>query len=368
MTVSTNVQRIFNFSAGPAVLPLPVLEEAQQHLLSLPGVGASVLEISHRSEPFERIINEAEACLRRLLDIPENYHVMFLQGGATTQFAMVPMNLLRGRAADYVQCGAWSIKAIEECRKFSTANVVWNGKADKYVRMPDWSEVKATPGAAYLHVTSNETIEGVEYHVDPPDYGVPVVVDSSSDMLSRPMDVRKYAMIYAGAQKNMGPAGVTLVIMRKDLLEGELPKNLPTMLDYHVQADNKSLYNTPPAFSIYVVGLVAKWLEKTVGGLDAMLKKNREKAQVLYNAIDASNGYYQGHAQPASRSLMNVTFRLPSEELEKKFVKEATARNLDGLKGHRSVGGIRASIYNAFPIEGVQTLVEFMEDFRKKNS
>lgn len=367
MATTTQTKRIFNFSAGPAVLPVPVLEEAQRNLLSLPGAGASILEISHRSETFDKIIGDTEADLRALLNIPDTYDVLFLQGGATLQFSMVPINLMRGRPADYVKCGTWSKKAMDEAKKEGEVRVVWDGSADKFNRMPDASEVKVNPDAAYLHMTTNETIEGVEWHADPDFKGATVVADASSDILSRPMDVTKYGLIYAGAQKNMGPSGVTLVILRKDLLEGT-PAKLHTMLDYKVMAENKSLYNTPPVFGIYILGLVAKWVRNEVGGLQAMHKRNQEKAKLIYDAIDGSNGFYKGHAQPQSRSLMNITFRLPSEELEKKFVKESTARDMDGLKGHRSVGGIRASVYNAFPMEGAHALVEFMEEFRKKNA
>jgi phosphoserine aminotransferase len=366
MATSIQTKRIFNFSAGPATLPVSVIEEAQRHLLSLPGAGASVLEISHRSEAFEAIINDAEKDLRSLLGIPDNYEVLFLQGGATLQFSMVPINLMRGKPADYIKCGTWAKKAMDEARKEGEVRVVWDGSADKFSRMPEASEVTVNPDAAYLHMTTNETIEGVEWHTDPDFKGATVVADTSSDMLSRPLDVSKYGLIYSGAQKNMGPAGVTLVIIRKDLLNDTPPK-LHTMLDYKVMAENKSLYNTPPVFSIYLVGLVARWLKNEVGGLQNMLKRNQEKAGLVYQAIDGSNGFYKGHAQVQSRSLMNITFRLPSEELEKKFVKEATAREMDGLKGHRSVGGIRASVYNAFPLEGVHALVEFMEEFRKAN-
>ncbi|HEY3998612.1 MAG TPA: 3-phosphoserine/phosphohydroxythreonine transaminase [Candidatus Xenobia bacterium] len=367
MAISTTTKRIYNFSAGPATLPLPVLEEAQRDLMALPGAGASVLEISHRSPTFDKIIGDAEADLRHLLNIPDNYVVLFLQGGATLQFSMVPVNLMRGRPADYVKCGTWSKKAMDEAKKEGEARVVWDGSADKFNRMPEASEIKVNADAAYLHVTSNETIEGVEYHTDPHLPGATVVCDASSDFLSRPMDVSRYGLIYAGAQKNVGPAGAVIVIMRKDLLEGT-PAKLHTMLDYKVMADNKSLYNTPPVFTIYMVGLVLRWLRTEVGGLPGMLKKNQEKANLLYSAIDRSGGFYKGHAQPQSRSLMNVTFRLPSEELEKKFVKEAETRHMDGLKGHRSVGGIRASIYNAFPYEGVEALVELMDEFHQKNS
>ncbi|MEW6278119.1 MAG: 3-phosphoserine/phosphohydroxythreonine transaminase [Candidatus Eremiobacterota bacterium] len=365
MSVATT-ERIFNFSAGPAVLPLSALKKAQEELLCLPGAGASILEISHRGKVFEGILADAQARLKQLLGIGDDWQVMFLQGGATTQFSMVPLNFLKG-SADYVACGAWASKAMDEARKCGTVNVVWDGKPEKYTRMPRQAELKASAGAAYLHVTSNETIEGVAFDYDPDTGGVPLVCDASSDFLSRPLDVSRYSLVYAGAQKNVGPAGATIVVVRKDFLEQAAGSQLPIMLDYKIMAKNDSMYNTPPTFAIYMIGLVLKWLQEEVGGLARMHQVNQEKARLLYDAIDQSGGYYRGHAKPDSRSLMNVTFRLPSEELETKFAREATARKLDGLKGHRSVGGMRASIYNAFPLEGVQALVEFMDEFRKAN-
>lgn len=357
-------ERIYNFSAGPAVLPLPVLEEAQRDLLSLPGVGMSVLEISHRSKTFEDIIQSAEADLRRLLNISDDYYVLFLQGGASLQFSMVPMNLLsKGEKADYIVTGSWSKAALKEAKKVGQINIAASGESENFCRIPEQSELMLDPEAKYVHFTSNNTIHGTEWGYDPEVGGVPLVCDTSSDMLSRPIDVARYALIYAGAQKNMGPAGVTVVIIRKDMVR-EQPADMPTMLAYKTHSDAASLYNTPPSFSIYIVRLVCKWLLE-LGGLEAMQKINQEKAKVLYDAIDATD-FYRGHAKPGSRSLMNLTFRLPSEDLEKTFVKEATAAGLDGLKGHRSVGGIRASIYNAFPIEGVKALVEFMKEFERK--
>lgn len=358
-------ERILNFSAGPAVLPLPVLEEAAKNLVALPGVGMSVLEISHRSKAFEDIIGSAEANLRKLLNIPQGYQVLFLQGGATMQFAMVPMNLAKGGKADYINTGSWAKAAMKEAGKFTTVQSAGSSEKTNFDRLPAQSELKLDPSAAYLHYTSNETIGGVEYKAIPDAGKVPLVCDSSSDFLSRPIDVSRHAMIYAGAQKNVGPAGVTIVIIRDDMV-ARTPAGLPVMLDYKVMVENKSLYNTPPCFSIYMVGLTTKWLLDN-GGLEAMQKRNEEKAKLLYDAIDASGGYYKGHAQKDCRSLMNVTWRMGSEDLEKKFVKESTAAKLDGLKGHRSVGGLRASIYNAFPKDGVKTLVDFMQDFQKKN-
>lgn len=362
--------RVFNFASGPAVLPLPVLEEAQRDLVALPGVGMSVLEISHRSKTFEAIIQECEANIRKLAGIPQNYHVLFLQGGATLQFSMMPLNLLAaGETADYITTGSWSEKALKEARKVGAINVAFTGKAENFTRVPKQQELKLTPNAAYVHLASNETIHGVEFHALPEVGSVPLVVDTSSHMLSRPLDIKKYAAIYAGAQKNMGPAGCTLVILRDDMLQkakaNPAYEKLPIMLQYGPHVEDKSLHNTPPAFAIYIMNLVGRWLLK-LGGLEAMEKINLRKAQKLYAEIDRT-GFYRGHAKKEDRSRMNVTFRLPNETLEEKFVKESKAAGLDGLKGHRSVGGLRASIYNAFPEEGVDALVIFMKDFEKKN-
>ena len=358
-------ERIFNFSAGPAVLPVPVLEEAQRDMLSLPGVGMSVMEISHRSKTFDEIINRAEASLRDLLKVPANYHILFLQGGASLQFSMVPMNFLPADgSADYVLTGSWGKKALKEAQKAGAVNVAATMADGGFTRVPSRDEMSLNPHAAYVHITSNETIEGVQWKREPNVGDVPLVADSSSDILSREIDVSKYGLIYAGAQKNMGPSGVTLVIVRDDLLQ-RIPENLPTMLDYGVHVKNKSLYNTPNTWGIYIMDLVCKWLQDQ-GGLAGMEKQNEEKAQLLYEAIDATD-FYRGHADLDCRSTMNVTFRMPAEELDKKFVAEATAQGLDGLKGHRSVGGIRASIYNAFPRAGVEALVSFMKDFERRN-
>jgi len=358
-------ERIFNFSAGPAVLPVPVLEEAQRDMLSLPGVGMSVMEISHRSKTFDEIINRTEASLRDLLKIGSNYHILFLQGGASLQFSMVPMNFLPADgSADYVITGSWGKKALKEAKKVGAVNVAATMADGGFTRVPSRDEMSLNPHAAYVHITSNETIEGVLWKREPNVGDVPLVVDSSSDILSRELDVDKYALIYAGAQKNMGPSGVTLVIVRDDLLQ-RIPENLATMLDYRIHVENKSLYNTPNTWGIYIMDLVCKWLQDQ-GGLAGMEKLNDEKAQLLYDAIDATD-FYRGHADVDCRSTMNVTYRLPSEELEKKFASEATAQGLDGLKGHRSVGGIRASIYNAFPRAGVEALVSFMKDFERRN-
>jgi phosphoserine aminotransferase len=361
----TTTHRIFNFSAGPAVLPVEVLEEAQRDLIALPGVGMSILEISHRSKPFDDVIEGCEADLRALAAIPANYHVLFLQGGASLQFSMVPMNLLPpGGSADYIVTGSWSEKAVKEAKRVGAVKIAATTAADNYTRVPKQSELTLDPGAAYVHYTTNNTIFGTEWHHLPDVGRVPLVADTSSDMFSRPIDIGKFGLIYAGAQKNLGPSGLTLVIIRDDLVS-RTPASLATMLQYGVHVENKSMYNTPPVFGVYIMRLVLKWLLKE-GGLPAIDASNARKAQKLYAEIDRT-GYYRGHAQPDSRSRMNVTFRLPSEELEKKFVKESTAAGLDGLKGHRSVGGLRASIYNAFPESGVDALVAFMKEFERVN-
>jgi len=358
-------ERIFNFSAGPAVLPVPVLEEAQRDMISLPGVGMSVMEISHRSKTFDEIIGRAEAGLRELMKVPSNYHVLFLQGGASLQFSMVPMNFLPADgSADYVLTGSWGKKALKEAKKVGAVNVAATMADGGFTRVPSRDEMSLNPHAAYVHITSNETIEGVQWKREPVVGDVPLVADTSSDILSRQIDVSKYGMIYAGAQKNMGPSGLVVVILREDLLQ-RIPENLATMLDYRVHVENKSLYNTPNTWGIYILSLVCKWLQEK-GGLAGMERENEEKARLVYEAIDATD-FYRGHADIDCRSTMNVTFRLPAEELEKKFVAEATAQGLDGLKGHRSVGGIRASIYNAFPRAGVEALVSFMKDFERRN-
>ncbi|HEY0867157.1 MAG TPA: 3-phosphoserine/phosphohydroxythreonine transaminase [Fimbriimonas sp.] len=355
--------RIYNFSAGPSTLPVEVLEQAREDLLNYQGTGMSVMEMSHRSKPFETIIQGAEADLRSLLAIPEGYRVLFLQGGASLQFSMVPMTFLgQGQTADYVLTGTWGKKAIEAAKLEGDTRVVWDGKADGYRTVPQ--TIEASSDAAYVHTTSNETIQGVQFKTDPAVSG-PLVCDMSSDILSRPVDVGRYALIYAGAQKNMGPAGVAVVIVREEML-AKVPEGMHPMLDYRLQAENDSLYNTPPCWSIYVCGLVYKHLLKE-GGLAERARRNQAKADVLYRAIDESGGFYKGHADFAARSTMNVTFTLPSDDLTKAFLKEAEARQLDGLKGHRSVGGCRASIYNAFPKEGCDLLAEVMRAFAKEN-
>ena len=360
-------KRIFNFSAGPATLPLPVLEEAQQELLSYQDSGMSVLEMSHRSSWIGEIFANAEDNLRALLQIPKNYHVLFLQGGARLQFAMIPLNFLGAkRSADYVLTGSWGKYAIEEAEQQGNVRLAWSGKKDNFVRVPRSDELDLDSEAAYIHFTSNETIQGVEFQEEPVVGNVPLICDMSSDFISRPLPVERYAMLYAGAQKNAGPAGVTIVVIRDDLLK-LIPAGLPKMLDYRTHVENKSLYNTPPVFAVYIVSLVTKWLRNDIGGLEAIHSFNKQKADRLYQVIDESENYYRGHAELESRSLMNVTWRLPTEELEKKFLSEASKAGLCELKGHRSVGGIRASIYNAMPKEGVEALAAFMMAFREDN-
>jgi phosphoserine aminotransferase len=362
------VHRIFNFAAGPAVLPQPVLEEAQQHLVALPGVGMSILEISHRSKTFEAIRDRAEADLRALAGIPSNYSVLFLQGGASLQFSMVPMNVLpSGATADYIDCGSWAAKAIEDAGKIGKVHVAASTKREQYVRLPAQSELVLSPEAAYLHLTANNTIEGTEYHALPDVGAVPLVSDSSSDLFSRPIAIEQYALVYAGAQKNMGPAGLTIVIARDDMLERARGRKtaLPSVLSYAVHAEARSLYNTPPVFAVYMLGLVMRWLLGQ-GGLEAVGRMNHRKAAKLYAEVDRT-GFYQGVAARPDRSLMNVTFRLATRPLEGLFAEQAAAAGLDGLPGHRSVGGLRASIYNALPEEGVDALVSFMQEFERNH-
>jgi phosphoserine aminotransferase len=359
--------RVYNFSAGPAVLPLSVLEQVQRDLLSLPGVGASILEISHRSGAFMTILDDAKKNLRTLLSIPDDYEVLFLQGGSRLQFSMVPMNLLgRGQAADYIITGSWGNYALAEAKKVGETRVAWDGKSTNYDRVPDRAELNLEPQAAYVHYTVNETIQGVEFQSEPEVGDVPLVCDASSNFLSRPVNIRKYGLFYACAQKNAGPSGVTVVIIRKDLLKLSEP-SLPGYLNYDLHAENDSMWNTPATFGIYVLKLITEWLLNDVGGLEVMHRRNADKARLLYEELDHSGGFYAGHARAKDRSLMNVTFRLPSDELTNQFVAEAKKRDLTELKGHRSVGGIRASIYNAMPMAGVEALRDFMVEFRRKN-
>ncbi|MBZ0178548.1 MAG: 3-phosphoserine/phosphohydroxythreonine transaminase [Melioribacteraceae bacterium] len=357
-------KRIYNFSAGPAVLPEEVLLEAQKDFYSYKGQGLSVMEMSHRSKTYDNIIKEAEADLRKLLDIGDNYSVLFLQGGATLQFSMVPLNIMQSKA-DYIVTGSWSKKAVKEAKRVGTVNIAASTESENFIRIPKQEELKLDPEASYVHFTSNNTIFGTQFHNEPEVGNVPLVCDTSSDMLHKKIDINKYALIYAGAQKNMGPSGSTLVIVRKDLLERS-SDDLHTYLNYKIHAEKESLYNTPPTFSVYIMGLVFKWL-LNMGGLDKMYERNLAKANVLYDYMDSTDGFYKGTAAKEDRSLMNVTFRLPNEDLEKKLIAEATEKGFIGLKGHRSVGGLRASIYNAFPSKGVDDLVEFMKDFKAKN-
>ncbi len=361
-------KRVYNFSPGPAVLPLPALEEARRDLLVLPGAGASIMEISHRSKEFTAIIEAAEANLRRLLAVPDDYHVLFLSGGAQMQFGMVPMNFLRntGKSADYILTGSWGNKAMEAAATQGNVRAAFDAAGTNYNRLPESDELDLDPKAAYVHITSNETIQGVQFPSEPEVGDVPLVCDSSSDLLSRPVPVEKYGVLYACAQKNLGPAGVTLVIIRKDLADRS-PDDLPPMLNYKAMADGKSLANTPPTFPIYMVRLVTEWLLNEVGGLEKMAEINRKKAALLYDAVDKSEGFYLPHAEPDCRSIMNVPFRLADADLDGPFLEQAAAAGLAGLKGHRSVGGCRASIYNAMPVEGVEKLRGFMLEFCEKN-
>jgi len=357
--------RIYNFNPGPAALPLPVLEEIQEYLLNFQGSGMSVTEISHRSKQFEGVIEDAVARTKRLLNLDDRYHVLFIQGGASMQFHMIALNLLAdGATADYVNTGTWSTKAIKEAEILGRSITVAASSEDRnFCYIP--KDISFNPNAAFVHITSNNTIKGTQWAEFPDTKGVPIVSDMSSDIMSRPLDASRFGLIYAGAQKNIGPAGVCMAIIRDDLLE-RIPDNLPSMLSYRTYVNKNSLYNTPPCFAIYTVQLVLKWLEETVGGLDKMAAINRQKADALYGCIDAS-GFYRATADPDSRSTMNVTFRLPNEALEAKFVQEGLANGLGGLKGHRSVGGCRASIYNASGLDAIEALTDFMKTFEKAN-
>lgn len=366
MQTKTKAERIYNFSAGPAALPTEVLERAQSEILSLGASGMSVMEMSHRSQHFAAVLESAHAGIQELLSVPDDYKILFLQGGASLQFSMIPMNFLpRGRSADYIVTGAWGEKAVKEAALFGSVKTIYSSAESKYKKIPVQEEIRFSASAEYVHYTSNETIDGVEFHYDLDGGNIPVVCDASSNILSKPIDVSRYALVYAGAQKNIGPSGVTLVIVRADLLE-KIPKNLPSMLDYRNFSEHDSMPNTPNTWGIYLVSLVCQWL-KAKGGVAAMQEINQAKAKILYDELDSSDGFYRGHAETAARSLMNVTFRLPSEELENKFVEEAEENNFNGLKGHRSVGGIRASIYNAFPLEGVEKFARFMKEFSERN-
>ena len=356
--------RKYNFSAGPAMLPEPVLKQAQEELPDWHGVGASIMEMSHRGKEFVSVHAEAEKDVRELLSIPDNYKVLFLQGGATAQFATIPMNILRGKTkADYIYTGAWGKKAISEAKKYCTVNVAASSENDKFTTIPPFDSWKLSSDAGYVHYTPNETIGGVEFHWIPETGEVPLVGDFSSTILSRPLDVGRFGLIYAGAQKNIGPAGVTLVIVRDDLIGHALPMT-PSAFDYAQQAEADSMLNTPPTYTIYIAGLVFKWIKKQ-GGLEAMAKINERKANKLYAAIDASS-LYRNPVEKASRSWMNVPFILANEELDKEFLAGAEAAGMTTLKGHRSVGGMRASIYNAMPEAGIDALIDYMADFEKR--
>lgn len=360
------MNRLFNFNAGPSTLPVPVLERARDEFVEFQGAGMSIVEMSHRSPKYEEVHFGAMRLIRELLDLPENFKVLFLGGGATLQFAMVPMNLLpAGRSCDLTLTGAWAKKACEDARKIGRVNVVYDGKPDDYLNLPDPAELDLDPDAAYLHLTANETIGGVQWQSFPEAGEVPLVCDMSSDFLSRRFPAAKFGAVYAGAQKNVGPAGATIVLLRDDMLE-RCPDSLPAYLDYRTHADGDSLYNTPPVFALYLVKLVLEHL-KAAGGLDAAERRADERAGLVYGAIQQNGAFYACPVPPHCRSKMNVVFRLPSEDLEKKFVAEATAAGLEGLKGHRSVGGCRASLYNAMPIEGAKALAEFMGQFAARN-
>jgi len=358
--------RAYNFNAGPAALPLEVLQQAQVELVDYRGIGMSVMEISHRSKEYEAINDETQLLMKQLLGIPDGYKVLFLQGGASTQFAMIPMNFLReGKVGAYVHTGSWAEKAFKEAKLFGEVAIAASTEADRFTRVPNLSEIVVPDHAAYLHITSNETIGGIQFNEFPDSGSVPLFADMSSDIMCRPIDVSQFGLIYAGAQKNLGPSGVTIVIVREELLV-DLPKRLPTMLQYGIHSENNSLYNTPPAFSVYMVNLVMKWIQSQ-GGLSKIEQFNRSKTDLLYNVFDQSGGFYRGVAKKGSRSIMNVTWRMSDEELETAFVKEAQKQGFVGLKGHRSVGGLRASTYNAVPYESLKALCEFMQHFQRKN-
>ncbi len=358
-------KRPYNFSPGPAILPLEVMEQVQKELLDYGETGLSILEMSHRSKEYTEINQTTPALLKKIMGIPDNYQVLFLQGGASLQFGMIPMNFLRGGTADYVNTGAWAKKAIKEAKLFGKVNIAGTSEDKNFSYIPALEGLSLTPGAAYVHITSNETISGTRWNRFPETGDAPLISDMSSEICSRAIDVSRFGLIYAGAQKNLGPAGVTIVIIRDDLV-AECPDDITTMLNYQTHVEKKSTYNTPTVFAVYIVGLILQWIEKQ-GGLAALEKINDEKAGLLYDRIDSSD-FYRGTAAPEDRSTMNVTFRLPTEELEAKFAEESARAGFSGLKGHRSVGGMRASIYNAFPIQGVRDLVEFMDKFERANS
>jgi len=358
--------RKFNFSAGPSTLPVPVLERIRDAMVDFKGAGMSLIEASHRGKEYDAVHQGALALFRELLAVPDTHEILFLQGGATLQFAMIPMNLMAGNpTCDLVNSGAWAKKALADAKKIGNVNVIFDGKADSYMTLPDPAALKVTPGAAYCHITSNETIGGVQWQAFPDTGDVPLVADMSSDIMSRRLPVERFGLIYAGAQKNLGPAGLAVVIIRKDLLERS-PDTLPAYLSYKVHAAETSLYNTPPVFAIWALGLVLEWV-KEQGGLPAVEALAAKRAELIYGAIEASGGWYRCPVPEAFRSKMNIVWRLPTEELEAQFLKEASAAGMIQLKGHRSVGGIRASVYNAMPVEGAAALAGFMAEFKKKN-
>ena len=359
------MSRVYNFAAGPAVLPEEVLKEAASEMLDYKNTGMSVMEMSHRSKAFEQIIQEAEQDLRDLMNIPDNYKVLFLQGGASTQFAMIPMNLMKNKVADYIITGQWAKKAAAEAKKYGKVNELASSADKTFSYIPDVSKIEVSDDADYVYICHNNTIYGTTYHKLPDTKGKTLVADMSSDILSKPVDVTKYGLIFAGVQKNIGPAGTVVVIIREDLITDDVLEGTPTMLQYKVHADNKSLYNTPPAYGIYICGKVFKYL-KELGGLEAMKIRNEEKAKILYDYLDSSK-LFKGTVVKEDRSLMNVPFITGNKDLDAKFVKEAKEAGIENIKGHRTVGGMRASIYNAMPIEGVKYLVEFMKKFEEEN-
>ncbi|MEC8555595.1 MAG: 3-phosphoserine/phosphohydroxythreonine transaminase [Planctomycetota bacterium] len=369
MSASATEQRLANFSAGPAVLPVPVLERIRDEILCLPGAGASVMELSHRSKPYIAVQEGAKQRIHRLLGLDDSFEVLFLQGGSRIQFSMVPMNLLGGVSGpgQYILTGSWGKNAVGEAKKVGDTEVIFDAKETNYDRLPQADELSIDPSAAYLHLTSNETIQGVQFQSDFDAGSVPLVCDASSDFMHRPYDMSKYDLIYACAQKNAGPAGVTVVVIKKELLERS-QDSLPGYMNYKNHAGADSMWNTPPTFAVYVLGLVAEWLEDTIGGLAAMHEVNKQKAELLYDVLDAYPEFYLGHAQKSDRSLMNVTFRFGNDESQEKFLARAADSGMITLKGHRSVGGIRASIYNAMPVENVQQLASFMSDFAASNA
>ena len=357
-------KRVFNFSAGPSMLPVPVLEKAAKQMLNYENSGMSVMEMSHRSSSYLDIFNKTKDLLKKVMNIPDGYEIVFIQGGATQQFSMVPLNLLKNGKADYIITGSFSKKAATEAKKYGEINIAYDGSDNDFKHIPTQDELKLNPEASYVHLCANNTIYGTEWKYVPETNGVPIIADMSSNILSKPIDVSKYGMIYAGAQKNMGIAGLGVAIIKKDLLQ-KVSATTPVLLDYTLMIENDSMYNTPPAYAIYVLGLVLEWIDE-MGGLEVMEKRNIEKAKLLYDYLDSSD-FYKAHSDKNNRSLMNVTFTTPSKELDAKFVKESIEAGMTNLKGHRSVGGIRASIYNAMPLEGVEKLVAFMKEFEAAN-